>query len=104
MPGSTIGTKFKVTTWGESHGPAIGAIVEGCPAKFPLSEKDIQIEIDHRKPKAKSKISTTRREEDKVKILSGVPIISHLSAIARLAPLRGMEYFSGSNACPSTPL
>lgn len=72
MPGSSIGTKFKVTTWGESHGPAIGAVIQGCPPNLKLTEKDIQREINRRKPAKSSKISTTRREEDKVKILSGV--------------------------------
>ncbi len=72
MPGSSIGTKFRVTTWGESHGPAIGAVIQGCPPNLKLTEKDIQREINRRKPAKSSKISTTRREEDKVKILSGV--------------------------------
>ncbi|MFH1533373.1 MAG: chorismate synthase [Nitrospirota bacterium] len=72
MTGSSIGTNFKVTTWGESHGPAIGAVIQGCPPNLKLTEKDIQIEIDRRKPAKSSKISTTRREKDKVKILSGV--------------------------------
>jgi chorismate synthase len=72
MTGSSIGTKFKVTTWGESHGPAIGAVVQGCPPNLKLSEKDIQKEVDRRKPAKSSKISTTRREKDKVQILSGL--------------------------------
>lgn len=62
---------FKITTWGESHGPAIGVVVEGCPAGIVLSTKDIQKEVDRRKPTDPS-ISTTRKEEDKVEILSGV--------------------------------
>lgn len=69
---SSIGTKFKVTTWGESHGPALGAVIEGCPANLVLSEKDIQKELNRRKPALSSKISTSRREKDKIKILSGV--------------------------------
>ncbi|MBD3361011.1 chorismate synthase, partial [Candidatus Peregrinibacteria bacterium] len=72
MASSTIGSKFKVTTWGESHGPAIGVVVEGCPANLKLSEKDIQKEVNKRKPTKSSKISTSRHEKDKVKILSGV--------------------------------
>jgi len=71
MPGNTFGTLFKVTTWGESHGPALGAVVDGCPAGFPLSEKDIQSELDRRRP-GQSSIGTLRAEEDKVKILSGI--------------------------------
>ncbi len=63
---------IKVTTWGESHGPAIGAVIEGCPSNLKLSEKDIQKEVDRRKPALFSKISTLRREKDKVRILSGV--------------------------------
>ncbi len=72
MSGSSIGLKFKVTTWGESHGPAIGAVIDGCPAGLKLNEKDIQHEVDKRKPAKSSKISTTRREKDKIRILSGV--------------------------------
>lgn len=63
---------MKVTTWGESHGPAIGAVIEGCPAGLKLSEKDIQVEVNRRKPAKNSKISTYRREKDQVHILSGV--------------------------------
>ncbi|MBI4975105.1 chorismate synthase [Candidatus Peregrinibacteria bacterium] len=72
MPGNTFGTTFKITTWGESHGPMVGAVIDGCPPKLPLSEKDIQKEVDRRRPKKFSKISTTRREKDLVKIVSGV--------------------------------
>lgn len=72
MRGSSIGSKFIVTTWGESHGPALGAVIQGCPPNLKLTEKDIQIEVDRRKPSKNSKISTTRREKDKVNILSGV--------------------------------
>ncbi len=72
MPGNTFGHLFRITTWGESHGPATGAIIDGCPAGLDLNEKDIQKEVDRRKPASGSKISTTRREEDKVEILSGV--------------------------------
>ncbi len=70
--GSTFGTLFKITTWGESHGPATGAIIDGCPSGLDLSENDIQKEVNRRKPQVGSKISTTRREKDKVHILSGV--------------------------------
>ena len=72
MSGNTFGTKFRVTTWGESHGPAIGAIIDGCPSGIKLNVSDIQKEIDRRKPAENSKISTTRREKDKVEILSGI--------------------------------
>lgn len=72
MAGNSFGTMLKITTWGESHGPALGVIVDGCPSGIDLSEKDIQEEVDRRKPAIGSKISTSRKEEDKVKILSGI--------------------------------
>ncbi|CAM2858921.1 chorismate synthase [Legionella worsleiensis] len=71
MSGNTFGTLFKVTTFGESHGPAIGCIVDGCPPGMPLKEEDIQPFLDKRKP-GQSKYTTQRREDDKVQILSGV--------------------------------
>jgi chorismate synthase len=71
MSGNTFGTLFTVTTFGESHGPAIGCIVDGCPPGMPLSEDLIQPFLDKRKP-GQSKYTTQRREEDKVQILSGV--------------------------------
>ena len=69
--GSTIGTIFKVTTWGESHGKAIGVVVDGCPAGLPLGESDIQKLLDRRKP-GQSRFTTQRKEGDEVEILSGV--------------------------------
>ena len=71
MSGNTIGSVFRVTTWGESHGNALGAIVDGCPAGLSLNESDIQQALDRRKPST-SVSSTTRRESDKVEILSGI--------------------------------
>lgn len=71
MSGSTLGTLFCVTSFGESHGPAIGCVVDGCPPGMALSEADIQLELDRRKP-GTSRHVTQRREEDKVEILSGV--------------------------------
>ncbi|MCC7196961.1 chorismate synthase [Candidatus Peregrinibacteria bacterium] len=71
MAGNTFGTLFKVTTWGESHGAAIGAVIDGCPPNFSLSEEDIQKELDRRRP-GQSAVGTARNEEDKVQILSGV--------------------------------
>lgn len=70
MSGSTIGTVFRVTTWGESHGPAIGAVVDGCPPGLDLDERDIQKELDRRKPGG-APSSSPRREKDRVEILSG---------------------------------
>jgi chorismate synthase len=71
MAGNQIGSLFRVTTWGESHGAALGAVVDGCPAGIELAEADIQQTLDRRKPSAAIS-STTRREADKVEILSGV--------------------------------
>ena len=71
MSGNTIGVLFKVTTWGESHGPATGAIIDGCPPRIDLSEADIQKELDRRRPGTLSS-SSPRREEDHVEILSGI--------------------------------
>ncbi len=68
---NTIGRMFRVTTWGESHGPALGAVVDGCPAGLELSEKDVQRELDRRRP-GSSRVSTPRKEMDEVEILSGV--------------------------------
>ena len=71
MSGNTFGKLFCVTSFGESHGPAIGCVVDGCPPGLDLSEADIQPDLDRRKP-GTSKFVTQRKEEDKVKILSGV--------------------------------
>jgi chorismate synthase len=71
MSGSTFGKLFRVTTWGESHGLAIGAVVDGCPAGLPLCEDDIQNFLNRRKP-GQSKYTTMRKETDQVEILSGV--------------------------------
>lgn len=71
MSGSTFGTLFRVTTWGESHGAGIGVVVDGCPSGLVLSEKDIQEFLDRRKP-GQSKFTTKRNESDCVEILSGV--------------------------------
>mgnify|MGYP000494150562 FL=1 len=71
MSGNSIGKLFTVTSFGESHGPAIGCIVDGCPPGMALSESDLQHDLDRRKP-GKSRHTTQRRESDKVQILSGV--------------------------------
>jgi len=71
MSGNTIGKLFTVTSFGESHGLALGCIVDGCPPGLELSEEDIQGDLDRRKP-GQSRFTTQRREDDKVKILSGV--------------------------------
>lgn len=69
--GNTIGHIFRITTFGESHGEALGCVIDGCPPKLPLTEEDIQRELDRRKP-GQSELTTPRKETDKVKILSGV--------------------------------
>ncbi len=71
MAGSTLGTIFKITTWGESHGKALGVVIDGCPSGLPLDESDIQEYLNRRKP-GQSKITTPRKEADEVEILSGV--------------------------------
>ena len=71
MSGNTFGKLFAVTTFGESHGPALGAIVDGCPPGLELSEADLQHDLDRRRP-GKSRHTTQRREPDQVRILSGV--------------------------------
>lgn len=71
MAGSTYGTLFRITTWGESHGPALGVVIDGCPAGLSLSAEDIQVYLDRRKP-GTSSVTTQRKEDDKVEILSGV--------------------------------
>jgi chorismate synthase len=71
MSHNTFGHLFRVTTWGESHGPAIGCVVDGCPPRLKLSEADIQPWLDRRRP-GQSKFTTQRQEPDQVRILSGV--------------------------------
>ncbi|MBX2882923.1 MAG: chorismate synthase [Granulosicoccus sp.] len=71
MPGNTLGKVFSLTSFGESHGPAIGGIVDGCPPGLPLSSADLQKDLDRRKP-GQSRYTTQRREADEVEILSGV--------------------------------
>ncbi|MBN9556480.1 MAG: chorismate synthase, partial [Alphaproteobacteria bacterium] len=71
MSHNTFGHLFRVTTFGESHGPALGCVVDGCPPGIPLTEADIQRDLDRRKP-GQSKFVTQRKEPDQVRILSGV--------------------------------
>jgi chorismate synthase len=71
MSHNTFGHLFRVTTWGESHGPALGCVIDGCPPGIPLTEEDIQWAMDRRKPGG-SRFVTQRREADEAKILSGV--------------------------------
>jgi chorismate synthase len=71
MSHNTFGHLFRVTTWGESHGPALGVVVDGCPPGIRFSQADVQAELDRRRP-GQSRFVTQRREPDEVKILSGV--------------------------------
>ena len=94
MSWNTFGRVLRFTTWGESHGPAIGAVVDGCPPGLELAESDIQPFLDARKP-GQNKFTTQRKEPDAVRILSGVfqgtttgtPTTStEVSRTARMAP------------------
>lgn len=71
MSGSSFGKLFRITTWGESHGPGVGVVIDGCPAGLSLSTEDIQAFLDRRRP-GQSKYTTKRNESDSVEILSGV--------------------------------
>ena len=73
MSHNTFGHLFRVTTWGESHGPAIGCVVDGCPPLIPLAAEDLQVYLDRRRP-GQSRFTTQRQEPDQVKILSGVMV------------------------------
>ena len=71
MSGSSYGTLFKISTWGESHGEGVGVVIDGCPAGLSLKDADIQKDLDRRKT-GQSKVTTTRKETDRVHILSGI--------------------------------
>src|SRR4030043_2462375 len=71
MGGNSFGTLFRVTTWGESHGKALGVVIDGCPPRIELSEEDIQKEMDQRRP-GRGRGSSPRKERDRVEILSGI--------------------------------
>jgi chorismate synthase len=73
MPGNTFGSLFRITTFGESHGPGVGVIVDGCPPRLPITAEEIQRELDRRRP-GQSSITTQRREADRVEILSGIDV------------------------------
>src|SRR4029450_4076194 len=71
MPGNSFGAAFRIPPFGESHGPAVGVIIDGCPPRVPLAIEEIQRELDRRRP-GQSAITTQRREPDQVEILSGM--------------------------------
>jgi chorismate synthase len=93
--GSSFGRLFRITTWGESHGPALGVVVEGCPPRLPLGEAMIQEELDRRRP-GQSRITTQRREADRVEILSGiddgVTLGTPIGLLIRNSDARGSDY------------
>ena len=93
--GSSFGTLFRITTWGESHGVGLGVVVEGCPPRLPLAEGDIQVELDRRRP-GQSRITTQRREDDRVEILSGVyqglTLGTPISMAVKNSDARGSDY------------
>lgn len=95
MSGNTTGKIFTVTTWGESHGSAIGVVVDGCPPNIPLSEHDIQENLDRRRP-GRSPSASPRTEEDKVEILSGIfdgkTTGTPISMIIRNKDVRSSDY------------
>jgi len=86
MSHNSFGHLFRVTTFGESHGPALGAVVDGCPPRIPLSAEEIQVFLDKRKP-GQSRFTTQRREADAVKILSGVFDDEHGRQVTTGAPI-----------------
>ncbi|MEP4192040.1 MAG: chorismate synthase, partial [Sneathiella sp.] len=71
MSHNSFGHLFRVTTWGESHGPALGCVIDGCPSLIDITEEEIQVFLDQRRP-GQNRFTTQRREPDAVKILSGV--------------------------------
>jgi chorismate synthase len=92
---SSFGRLFRVTTWGESHGPAVGVTVDGCPPRLRLAEADIQRELDRRRP-GQSRLTTQRQEEDRVEILSGVldglTLGTPIAMLVRNQDARGKDY------------
>ena len=93
--GNTFGHLFRVTTFGESHGPAVGVIVDGCPPRLALAAPDIQLELDRRRP-GQSRITTQRQESDRVEILSGVheglTLGTPIALVVRNEDMRSTDY------------
>ncbi|PYV17210.1 MAG: chorismate synthase, partial [Acidobacteria bacterium] len=71
MAGSSFGTLFRLSTWGESHGPGVGCVVDGCPPGIAISRAEIQADLDRRRP-GQSRLTSQRQEGDEVEILSGI--------------------------------
>ena len=95
MPGNTFGSLFRITTFGESHGAAVGVIIDGCPPRIPLAVEEIQRELDRRRP-GQSAITTQRREPDTVEILSGlhegVTLGTPIAMLVRNQDMRSGDY------------
>jgi chorismate synthase len=95
LMGSSFGTLFRITTFGESHGPGLGVVVDGCPARIPLERVHIQAELDRRRP-GQSRLVSQRREPDEVEILSGVldgvTLGTPIAMVVRNADARGKDY------------
>ncbi len=93
--GSSFGTLFRITTFGESHGPGLGVVVDGCPARLPIDEAQIQKELDRRKP-GQSRLVSQRKEADQVEILSGVldglTLGTPIAMLIRNADARSKDY------------
>jgi chorismate synthase len=93
--GSSFGTLFRISTFGESHGPAVGVIVDGCPPRLPITRQEIQAELDRRRP-GQSRITTQRQESDEVEILSGVEdgvtLGTSIALLVRNGDQRGGDY------------
>ena len=92
---STFGQLFRIATWGESHGPAVGVVVDGCPPRVPITAEEIQVELDRRRP-GQSRITTRRDEADAVEILSGVhgglTLGSPIALLVRNTDARSADY------------
>jgi chorismate synthase len=92
---SSFGVLFRISTFGESHGPAVGVVIDGCPPRLPLQVADIQVELDRRRP-GQSRITTQRKEADEVEILSGVDLDTGLTQGTPIAMLvRNSDQRSG---------
>jgi len=95
MPGNSFGSAFRITTFGESHGPGVGVIIDGCPPRLPLAVEEIQLELDRRRP-GQSAITTQRREADQVEILSGMheglTLGTPLAMLVRNQDMRSGDY------------
>ena len=93
--GNTFGRMFRVTTWGESHGDAVGVAIDGCPPRVPISADDIQVDLDRRRP-GQSEISTQRKESDAAEVLSGVfnglTLGTPIQIMVRNRDARGKDY------------